>query len=165
MAILVSKGARRSLALVLAVLVVLGGAGPARAIPPVPASFWGKVKINGQNVPVGTAVTAWSGGVQYAVFYAQMYEGETWYALDVPGDDDDTPGVKEGPLPGELVSFKIGDLSAAETGTWQSNTLTRLDLSATGVIYTPTPEPSATPTSSPTPYGAPVQITLEAGCN
>lgn len=121
---------------------------PVSAVPPLPCKFYGTVKQGGANVPAGTAVTAWIAGVQYASTHTFTYAGETWYNIDVPGDDPDTP-EKDGGVPGDIVSFKVGDVWADQTGTWQIGGNIPLNLT----IAEPTPTPTVTgtpPTATPT---------------
>jgi len=105
--------------------------------PPLPSSFYGTVKVDGANVPDGTTVSAWINGQVYAEGNTQTYEGESFYAMNVPGDDPTTPDIIEGGVEGDSVVFYIGDLEADQTGTWHSGTNQRLDLvAATGTPST-----------------------------
>ena len=56
---------------------------PALAIPPLPSSFYGTVKVNNANVPDGTVIQAVIGGQVYAEGFTQTYQGNSVYALDV----------------------------------------------------------------------------------
>ncbi len=126
---------------------------PVSAVPPLPCKFYGTVKQGGANVPAGTPVTAWIAGVQYGtIAYAFSYGGETWYNIDVPGDDPDT-SVKDGGVPGDIVSFKVGDVWADQTGVWQTGGNISLNLTIAAPTPTPTvtgTPPTATPTNTPT---------------
>lgn len=125
---------------------------PVSAVPPLPCKFYGTVKQNGANVPAGTEVTAWIAGTQYASAYTFSYSGETWYDIDVPGDDPDTP-YKDGGVPGDTVSFKVGEVWADQTGTWQTGGNVSLNLTIAAPTPTPTvtgTPPTATPTNTPT---------------
>jgi hypothetical protein len=125
---------------------------PVSAVPPLPCKFYGTAKQGGANVPAGTPVSAWIDGAQYgATVYTFSYSGESWYNIDVPGDDTDTPGLKEGGVPGDTVSFKVGDTWAAQTGTWQTGGNVLLNLTVT--------EPTATPTITGTPPTATPTVT------
>jgi hypothetical protein len=76
---------------------------PVSAVPPLPCKFYGTVKQGGANVPAGTPVSAWIAGEQYgSTVYTFNYAGESWYNLDVPGDDDETPGIKARQRHGQL---------------------------------------------------------------
>ena len=97
--------------------------------PPIPSSFFGAVKVDGNNVPLNTTVSAWINGIQYADTKVSMYSGDTIYSLNVPGDIDGTPEI-EGGRPGDVIVFMIGNQSADQTGKWQSGTNIELDLSS-----------------------------------
>jgi len=102
----------------------------AYAQPPLPSGFYGKVKINGANVPDDTIVSARINSMQYASATVIDYNGDTVYSFDVPGDDPGTPEVIEGGIPGSTIDFFIGFLAANQTSTWQSGTNIELDLTA-----------------------------------
>jgi len=101
---------------------LLSGVRPAAALPVAPAvpimpqNYFGRVSINGTNVALDTVVSAWCTGVQVVsnLVYIKIDNSETWYSLDVPGDDP----PKDGCAPGETVYFKIGAVPADQTGTW-----------------------------------------------
>jgi hypothetical protein len=101
------------------------------APPPIPASFYGTVKSNGKNVPIGTQVSAYINGVQYALSPYSGYNGETVYSLNVPGDDPGTPGVIEGGVPGDTIVFFVGGHQAAQTAIWQGGSNNELNLTVT----------------------------------
>lgn len=103
----------------------------ASAVPPLPASFWGSVSANGANLPAGTIIKAAIDGVNYAVAVVEIINGESIYALDVPGDDESTPGVIEGGASGDAIHFMLGTRPANQTGTWASGTNLELDLTFT----------------------------------
>lgn len=120
---------------------------PARAIPSLPSSFYGMVKINGVNVPDGTVVQALIGGQVYAEVYTQTYQGNSVYALDVRGDDSET-AAQDGGREGDAIQFKVGGTSADQTAVWRAGTNVSLDLTASS--SGPIPTPQATPTPVPT---------------
>jgi hypothetical protein len=134
--------------------------------PPPPFSPYGVVKVNGANVPLGTHIGAWCGGVQYGqTTEITLYNNETWYSnLDVRGDDPDTP-ARDGCYANETVSFQIAGLLAQQTAPWASAG-PRLDLTAGGTLATPTPTPTNTPTptlvpgasATPTPTPTPTLV-------
>lgn len=99
----------------------------ASAVPPLPSSFYGKVKTNGENVPLGSIVRARINGVYYAQAPVALFNGDTVFSLDVPGNDPTTSEI-EGGLPGDSVSFIISGQVAHESGTWSSGTNVNLDL-------------------------------------
>jgi hypothetical protein len=119
--------------LLVAVLIVLGlllgavQAGSAQP-PPMPSSFYGTVKADGSNVSPLTLVSAWINGVKYAESQVMIFNTDTVYALDVPGDIVGTPEI-EGGKPGDVITFRIGNTPAHQTGTWQSGTNVEFNLS------------------------------------
>lgn len=119
------------LILPLAALLTLVLALPAWAVPPLPSSFYGTVTVNGANVPDGMSVTAWINGVAYAQTATFTANGNSVYVIDVPGDDPETPGVKEGGVAGDTIVFKLGGVQQVDqTSIWQSGTNVELNLSA-----------------------------------
>ena len=121
----------KPVALAVALALLTANVPPALAFPPLPSSFYGTVKVDGTNVPLGTTVSAWINGVQYAQYIlTSLYDGDTIYSLDIPGDDPQTP-EKEGGLPGETIVFYIGDQRADQTAIWQSGRNLPLNLSYT----------------------------------
>jgi hypothetical protein len=130
---------------------------PTLAVPQIPASFYGTVKVNAANVPDGTSVQALIDGKVYADVLTQTYQGDSVYALNVTGDDTDTT-VKDGGREGDTVQFKIGGVLASQTGIWHSGTNVTLNLnvSSTSPIatqvatLTPLPTQTAIPTLKPT---------------
>ncbi len=121
-------------ALFLAIVLVLNNVSPVLALPPMPSSFYGTVKLDGANVPVGTLVSARINGVQYAFVAAIVDGADTVYFFDVPGDDPASPGVIEGGVEESTVVFYIGDLVADQTGIWHSGTNVELNLTATTAL-------------------------------
>jgi uncharacterized repeat protein (TIGR02543 family) len=103
----------------------------ALAVPPFPASFYGTVKLDGANVPAGTQVYAFINNIQYGSSPYMLYNGDTVYSLNVPGDDISTPGVIEGGTTGDTVVFRVGSSRADQTVPWQAGTNTNLNLTAT----------------------------------
>ena len=125
------KASQKMIALLIAAVLLIINAPAALALPPLPSSFYGTVKANGANVPLGTQVTAWINGVLYATATVNLYAGEMWYSLDVPGDDPATPGIIEGGVQGNTIVFRMGTQTiATQTGTWQTGINTNLNLSA-----------------------------------
>lgn len=116
--------------------LLLGTFTAVQAVPPLPSSFHGTVKVNGANVPEGTAITAWINGTQYAQTQTLMYAGDSVYAIDVPGDDSSTPGVIEGGKAGDTIVFKIDGVTADQTAIWTSGTYPSRDLSAKVITVT-----------------------------
>ena len=102
----------------------------ASAQPPLPATFYGTVQLDGAGVSAGTTISAWINIQQYAQAQTLTYQGNPVYAIDVPGDDQDTPDVVEGGSTGDEVSFKVGGQVAIVTSTWHEGALNELDLVA-----------------------------------
>jgi hypothetical protein len=127
------------------------------AAPPLPSSFYGTAKINGENVREGTIIRALINGRVVAVSYAMLVQGESVYAIDVPGDDPATPEI-EGGIEGDTIRFMLGGFLVWETGTWRSGTDTELNLSLTANATMPPPQPTETP--PPTPTGLPTQTAI-----
>ena len=125
-----------------AVLIATGSvfAGP----PPLPISPYGTVKVNNINVPNWVVISAQCGGQTFRQTTTMVSSGESWYYnLDIPGDDAETPGVKEGCTSNETVTFKIGDLTASQAAPWVPGGTSRINITATGAM----PTPSRTPTT------------------
>ena len=100
--------------------------------PPMPASFYGTVTVDGADAPEGTRVSAWIDRVMYAETHTFIYDGRAMYTIDVPADDPATPEV-EGGRPGDTILFHIGELQADQIATWQGGTNTELDLTASNL--------------------------------
>ena len=115
--------------LILTLSILFFNVQPAFAVPPQPSGFYGTVKIDGANVAAGTAVTARISGVTYATSEYLLYNGDTVYSVDVPGEDPDTAGTQGG-VAGDTVVFFIGAVQASQTGTWASGTNLTLNLTA-----------------------------------
>jgi hypothetical protein len=120
---------------------------PVLAIPPLPSSFYGTVKVNNANVPDGTVIQAIVGVQVYAEGFTQTYQGNSVYALDVQGDNTDT-AAQDGAREGDTVQFKIGGVVADQTAVWHTGTNLNLDLTASS--SGPTSKPQATHTPVPT---------------
>jgi len=130
------------------------------AVPPPPCTFYGTVRIGGRNIPDGTLISAWIGGVKYDEQRSLTYQGVSSYFLTIPGDDPDTP-EKEGGVNGATIQFKIGNLTADQTATWQESGGGELNLTAPGsslapvylpiLLKSPPVEPTATPSATPSP--------------
>jgi hypothetical protein len=155
------KTGSKPIALGLVVITLLLTIAPAvLAVPPLPSSFYGTVKVDGANVPLGTIVSAWINGVQYAEATVSLYAGDTIYGLNVPGDDPATPGTIEGGVEGDTVVFHTGGLEADETGTWHSGTNVQLNLTAS----TPTQQTIIVEKQT-NPDGAPDGFTFSGDAN
>ncbi len=129
---------------ILIMLVNLFITAPASAIPPLPSSFYGEVKYNTTNIPDGTLIQALIDGQVYAETYSLTYQGNSVFAIDIPGDNSSTPD-KDGGREGDVVNFTIGGVLADQTGTWHGGTNTNLDISASASNPIITPSPTRTP--------------------
>lgn len=103
------------------------------AAPPVAFTPWGIVKLNGENVPAGTLIRAYCAGVQYGYTETITYLGDSFFSMNVAGDDPETTEVKEGCYDGETVTFMVWDAVADQSAEWQSGTH-ELNLTATKPI-------------------------------
>jgi hypothetical protein len=115
--------------LVVALLSLFDLGSALAAPPPMPSSFYGTVKVNDSNVPLDTKVSAWIAGTKYAEMTVIIYNADTVYSLDIPGDIAETPEI-EGGKPGDVIFFYIDNQAANQTAIWQSGTNTELNLSA-----------------------------------
>jgi hypothetical protein len=144
--------------IILSLMVTL----PVLAVPSLPSSFYGTVKVNNSNVPDGTLIQASIGGQVLAEAFTQTYQGDSVYALDVRGDDTDT-AAQDGGRENDTIQFSIGGVLANQTGVWHTGTNVNLNLTA--VSSTPpatphaTPSPVPTQTTIPTRQPTPVPIT------
>ena len=128
---------------------------PVLALPPLPSSFYGTVKVNGANVPDGTVIQALVGGEVHAEGFTQTYEGNSFFALDVAGDDIGTAAL-DGGRDGDTIQFKIGGLPADQTAVWHGGMNVRLDLTAAS--SEPLSTPQATPRAIPTQTAMVIQV-------
>jgi len=126
------------------------------AFPPLPSSFYGTVKYNMENLPEGTIIQALIDGEVIAEAQTMVYEGESVYVIDVPGDDSSTKEV-EGGTEGSQIHFMVGDLEVNETSTWSSGTNVELNLTITSDS---TPK-QAEPTKTPVPTQTPISISTD----
>ena len=117
-------------ALILVIALVFNNVSTASAAPQLPSSFYGTVKVDGVNVALGTVVSARINGVQYASATVTTYLGDTVYSFNVPGDDPETPGIIEGGVFGNTVTFYIGGLAATQTAPWVGGSSVPLNLTA-----------------------------------
>ncbi len=120
---------RTSICLLIICTVIFANPSSALAVPSLPSSFYGTLKLNNANVPDGTLVQAIIAGKVVAFSQTQAYQGDSVYSLDIPGDDPATAAV-EGGREGDVIQFKMGGILAAQTGAWHSATNISLNLSA-----------------------------------
>lgn len=121
-----------------------------QAIPPLPSSIYGTVKVNGTNVPDGTMVEAVIGGQVVAVAYTQTYKGDSVYSIDIPGDDPAT-SVIEGGTEGASIDFNVGGVLANEEGTWHGATNVQVNLTLNSIAVLNTPQSTPTQIATQTP--------------
>jgi hypothetical protein len=89
------------------------------------------------NVEPGTLVRGWCAGALWDTFPAELIGGETWYSLEIPGDNPETGGV-DGCSAGETVTFTIGELPALQSAMWGAGEGPRVDLTTViGESYLP----------------------------
>jgi len=99
------------------------------AVPPLPHTVYGSVKRNGTNVPDGTVVSAWIGGVSYGSATTMMYGEDSVFVFHLPGDNPDS-AQKEGGITGETISFRVGSDGAGRLLFFLPGGSTRVNLSA-----------------------------------
>lgn len=131
--------------------------GMALAVPPLPSSFYGKVSLNGSNLPEGTVVEALINEKVVSESQTLIYQGQSVFSVDVNGDDAST-GVVEGGKENDVVSFRIGGLLAEETGVWHSGTNVELNLTIINTATPKPPEPTRTPIPTQTNIVQPTRI-------
>jgi hypothetical protein len=134
---LVQRFVRFLLAITIIGITILSVPTRVLAVPPLPSSFYGTIKLNDSNVPDGTLVQAIIKGKVVAYSQTQTYQGDSVYALDIPGDDPSTAAI-EGGVDGDPITFTIGGIPAGQTGAWHSATNVNLDLTA---VSSNSPEP------------------------
>ncbi len=129
---------RQGWVLALSLLLLLAGAPAAKAAPPLPSSFYGAAQLDGAGAPEGALVSAWIDGAKIAETTVRLVNGQSVYALDVLGDDPDTP-VIEGGAEGAAIHFRINGVETAQSAAWQLGAYANLNLTA----VTPPPLPVA----------------------
>ena len=105
--------------------------------PALPSDFWGAVKINGEDAPIGMIITPTIDGVAYPSSYTLKVAG-IYGLLSVNGDDPSTLNVKEGGVPGDIIVF-IATLNGniyplSPSAAWQSGSTQQVDLEYEGEI-------------------------------
>jgi hypothetical protein len=142
------------------VIALLGTFTNVQAIPPLPSSFYGTVKQNGENLPEGTVVQALIDDAVVVEGQTMMYQGESVYSIDVPGDDTSTKEI-EGGTEGSEIHFRVGDLEVNETAIWMSGTNVELDLSISSDLTPKQAQPTKTPIPTQTPINIPTNSTQQ----
>jgi len=110
-------GRRVSVAVCVFVILLFMTVVSVEAVPPLPASFWGPVYVDGAPVPTTTPVVAWVGGTPYTGTRA-MSGTLPVYTVDVGGSDTWDPNGGEPPEEWETIVFKIGDKTADQKPVW-----------------------------------------------
>ncbi len=123
---------RFNIVLTLTVLLIVVTGTIVHAVPPLPSSFYGTVKINNEIVAEDSIVSAWINDVKYAETSTTLVGSDSVYVIDVPGDDVDTPAI-EGGQAGDTIVFRIGEFETDQTAVWSSGTVTEFNLNATVV--------------------------------
>ena len=105
--------------------------------PQLPSDFWGTVKINGEDAPVGTVLIPTINNIPYPMNDTLIVQGQ-YGLLSINSDYISTPDVKEGGSNGDEIVFKakIGALeyTLTPTGVWLTSITQRLDLVNEGAI-------------------------------
>ncbi len=123
---------RRTLCIVLVglLMLVLPASATAQEIPPLPASYWGTVKINfGTEIvdaPVGTVVTAMVQGVERGRIVTTRpgwYGGTPYPNLLVQGEIDQN----------SLVEFYVNGVKANQTTNFQNDHPEQVNLTVPGM--------------------------------
>ena len=106
-----------------------GDQAQAQSQPATPdARFTGTVTLEGEPAAAGTAVVAIVAGAECGSGTVTTGANGSRYTLNSPAECAEV---------GDEVSFHVGGVAAAETGTWNNTALNVVDLTAT----TPEPEP------------------------
>ena len=147
-------------------LILIGLAGEVWAVPPLPQTFYGTVKKDGANVPDGTVVSAWIGGVTYAYTNTITSGADSVYTFNLPGDDQETP-AKEGGVAGEIISFKVGGQTAGQTAVYSSGGATQLNITIIspfnlGISINPPNSGSVSKNPDKSVYNSGEQVSLTA---
>jgi len=90
----------------------------ALATRPIPLYLIASARLDAANVTPGQAVQAYCDGYLAGQGNAFAYQGLSYVALDVQGDDPEAAG-RDGCREGERVCFTVGGFFAAEHATWR----------------------------------------------
>jgi uncharacterized repeat protein (TIGR02543 family) len=149
-------------------ILAIGLVGEAWAVPPFPHTFYGTVKKDGANVPDGTLISAWIGGVEYASVSTFTFGADSVYTFKLPGDDQET-AEKEGGVGGEVISFSLGGEMAAQTAVFSSGSVTQLDITISqfslGVLINPSDSGYVSRNPDKSVYNLGEQVILTAAGN
>lgn len=130
--------------IVLLVLLLIPHMASAQGLA-LPCRFHGTVLLDGVPVADGTMITAKIKADTYTTTTPAVY-GSSTYAITIKPQQ----GIFY--EDGTQVTFKIGNYTADQTGSWEMGGNVELNLTAS-IPPTPTPKPSPTitPTATPTP--------------
>ncbi len=132
-------------AVALMAAVLASGESSAQGVPPIPAVYSGIATAAGVPVPDGYQIFARIGNT-YQSEPVTVANGEYEFLTVAP------PSSR---FAGQLITFHIEDIQAAETDLWVSGKFdTNFDLSF-AQLPEPTPTPSPIPTDTPTPAPIP----------
>jgi len=120
---------KRKWLFVLLCLLFHGLSGQSWGVPALPHTVYGNVQTNGANVPDGTVVSTWIGGVLYGSTTTMTYEGDSVFVFHILGDDTET-AEKEGGIPGEAMSFRVGSDGGNASLFFVSGGSTRVNLTS-----------------------------------
>jgi hypothetical protein len=88
-----------------------------------PCRFHGTVKLNGANVADGIVITAIISGDEFTTETPAVY-GASTYAIKI------VPSQSAAYSEGAIISFKIGNYTANQTGSWETGGNIELNLTA-----------------------------------
>jgi hypothetical protein len=96
--------------------------------PQLPCAFHGTVQVNGQDVADGTVITATIGTDTYTTTTPSAAGASTYSIVIAQPEGKNYDGL--------TVTFKIGNATATQTGTWQTGSIVALNLTK-GTPITP----------------------------
>ena len=119
------------------VFVCLLAASTLAGPPPLPSTFYGQLTIPPETtISPNTTITAQINQITYTQSKIMHQEGTWVYTVKIPGDDFATK-VIEGGQPGDTIQFYLNNKLLSQTATWQSGSVTHLDLNlASPIIVT-----------------------------
>lgn len=96
--------------------------------PDPPSKFYGTVKVDGENVPLNTPISARLAGGELKTVYTIIYmENSFYYDLIIEGSISENTG--------DEIDFFIDGAKADQTGIWVSGTNTEINLTAPGTTF------------------------------
>jgi hypothetical protein len=127
---------RRLVVLLLAITLGLLAAGTALAVPPLPHTIYGQLRLNSTPAANGSALTILVHGVSFMTTTSTIEGVPGKYHYNVPGDDDSTAGVVEGGVNGDPITFAYPGYELAQTIPWASGAVNALDVANDPFTYT-----------------------------